>query len=145
MIVYHQRLLAAVWFAALALLCVAVMFHRLTMSFHGILLYVFLPVIASGIAGSLWGITILNQAKTNSILLSLLRGVAVSSGAFVIFSLMFALALPFVERGWSLRQSESLLFFTWSLGLLLVGPIVLFGGMLGGAMLYLFGRRVIRE
>jgi hypothetical protein len=101
MTVSHKRLLAAAWFAALALLCVAVMFHRLTMSFRGIFLYVFLPIIASGIAGSLWGVTILNRAKTNTVGISLLRGIAISGGAFVIFSLMFALALPFIERGWS--------------------------------------------
>ena len=141
--VSHKRLLAAVWFAALALFCVAAMFHRLTMSFRGTLLYVFLPIMASGIAGGLWGEPILNRAKTNSVGESPLRGIAVSGLAFVIFSLIFALALPFIERGgWSLRQSEGLLLFTWTLGLLLAGPIVLFGGMLAGATLYLFGKVV---
>jgi hypothetical protein len=143
--VSHKRLLAAVWFAALALLCVAVMFHRLTMSLRGILLYVFLPIVASGIAGGLWGGPILNRSKTNTVGQSLLRGIAVSSVAFVIFSLMFALALPFVERGWSLRQSAGLLSLTWTLGILLAGPIVFFGGMLAGATLYLFRRRVVGE
>jgi hypothetical protein len=143
--VSHKRLLAAVWFAALALLCVAVMFHRVMISLQVILLYVFLPIIASGIAGGLWGGPILNRLKTNTLGRSILRGIAVSSVAFVIFSLMFALALPFVERGWSLRQSAGLLLLTWTLGILLAGPIVLFGGMLAGATLYLFRRRVVGE
>ena len=60
-------------------------------------------------------------------------------------SLMFALAVPFIEHGWSLRQSGGLLLFAWTLGLLLAGPIVLFGGMLAGATLYLFRRSVIGE
>lgn len=141
----HKRLLAAGWFAALALLCVAVMFHRVTMSLRGAVLYVFLPVIAAGIAGGLWGVPILNRAKTSTVGQSLMRGIAVSGGAFVIFSVMFALVLPFVERGWSLQQFKGLLLFTWTLGLLLAGPIVLFGGMLAGATLYLFRRRVVGE
>ena len=143
--VANKRLLAAVWFSALALLFVAVMFHKLTMSFPGTLLYVFMPVIASGIAGSLWGFPILNPAKTNGVGQSLLRGIAVSASAFIIFSLMFTIALPLVERGWSLRESGGLLLLTWTLGLLLAGPIVLFGGMLAGVTLYLFRRRVIGE
>jgi hypothetical protein len=140
-----KRLLAAVWFAAIALLCVAVMFHKLTMSFRGILLYMVLPMIASGIAGSLWGVSILNRAKTNTVGHSVLRGIGVSGGAFVIFTLMFALALPLTERGWSVRNSEAIFLFTWTLGLLLAGPIVLFGGMLAGATLYLLGYRVFGE
>jgi|KBSMisStandDraft_5_1062788.scaffolds.fasta_scaffold00140_1 hypothetical protein len=143
--VSHKRLLAALWFSALTLLCMLVMFHKLTMSFRGILLYVVLPIIASGIAGSLWGVPILNPAKTTRVGQSLLRGIAVSGGAFVIFSLMFAFALPFIERGWSLGQSRGILLFTWILGFLLAGPIVLIGGMLAGATLYWFRRSVVGE
>jgi len=87
----------------------------------------------------------LNPAKTNSVGRSLLRGIAVSASAFVIFSLMFAIALPLIERGWSLRGSGGLLLLTWTLGLLLAGPIVLFGGMLAGVTLYLFRRKLIGE
>jgi Na+-translocating ferredoxin:NAD+ oxidoreductase RnfA subunit len=145
LIVSHKRLLSAIWFATLALLCVAVMFHRLTMSFRGFFLYVFLPIIAAGIAGSLWGVPILNRAKTNTLGQSLLRGIAVAAGAFVIFSLMFALAVPFIERAWSMRQSEGLFLFTWTLGLLLAAPIVLVGGMLAGATLYLFHRKALGD
>jgi hypothetical protein len=145
MTISKKRLLATAWFATVALLCLAAMFHRLTMSFRGIFLYLFLPSIASGIAGSLWGVAILTRSKTNRMGESLLRGVAVSGRAFVIFSLMFALALPFTERGWSVQQSGALLLFTWTLGLLLAGPIVVFGGMMAGVTLYLFRRSVVDE
>src|SRR6476661_327420 len=99
---FHERFLAAMWFAAFALLCVAVMFHTLTMALRGIFLYVVLPTVASGIAGALCGGPIVNRAKTRTMSQSLLRGIAVAAAAFVIFSLLFALALPFIERGWSL-------------------------------------------
>jgi|SRR4051812_10715578 hypothetical protein len=144
MTVSRKKLLAAGWFATLALLCVIVMFHKLTMSAHGIFLYVVLPIIAAGIAGSLWGGTILTPSKTSTMGESLLRGIAVAGGA-VIFSLMFAVILPFIEHGWSSRQSEGIFLFTWTLGLLLAGPIVVFGGVLAGATLYFFRRRVVDE
>jgi len=139
---FHERFLAAMWFAGFALLCVAVMFHTLTMALRGIFLYVVLPIVASGIAGALCGGPIVNRAKTRTMSRSLLRGIAVAAAAFVIFSLLFALALPFIERGWSLRQSGGLLLLTSTLGILLAGPIVLSGGMLAGATLYLFGKVV---
>ena len=139
---FHERFLAAMWFAGFALLCVAVMFYTLTMALRGIFLYVVLPIVASGIAGALCGGPIVNRAKTRTMSQSLLRGIAVAAAAFVIFSLLFALALPFIERGWSLRQSGGLLLLTSTLGILLAGPIVLSGGMLAGATLYLFGKVV---
>jgi hypothetical protein len=139
----RKRLLAALWFAAFALLCVTVMFHRVTMSFRGVILYEVLPVLASGIAGGLWGGPILDLGKVNTLVRSLFKGIAVAGGGFVIFSLLFALVLPLIERGWSLRQSADLLLLTWTLGIALAAPIVLFGGMLGGATLFLFCRRFV--
>ena len=139
---FHERSLAVLWFAAFALLCVAVMFHRLTMARRGIFLYVLLPIVASGIAGGLCGGPIVNRAKTRTMGQSLVRGVTVAATAFAIFSLLFVLALPFIDRGWSLRQSGGLLLLISTLGVLLAGPIVLSGGMLAGATLYLFGRVV---
>lgn len=142
----HKRLVGAVWFSSFALLSVVLMFHRLTMSLRGILLYGFLPIIASGIAGGLWGEAILNCAKTSSVGRSLLRGIVVSGLAFVVFSLSFGLALPLVERGeWSLPQAGGLVMFTWTLGILLAGPIVVFGGALAGITLFWFRRRVLGE
>lgn len=146
LIVSHKTLLASMWFAAFSLLSVAVMFHTVTMSFRGILLYVFLPIMSSGIAGGLLGGAILNCAKTSTVGRSLLRGIAVAGLAFIIFSLSFALALPVVERGeWSLRQSGGLVVLTWTLGILLAGPMVVFGGMLAGTMLFLFRRKALGE
>src|SRR5580765_1238068 len=63
---FHERFLAAMCFAAFALLCVAVMFHTLTMALRGIFLYVVLPIVASGIAGALCGGPIVNRAKTRT-------------------------------------------------------------------------------
>ena len=72
---------------------------------------------------------------------SLLRGILVATLAFLIFSLLFALALPFVERGWSLRQSGGLFLLASTLGFLTAMPIVVVGGMLAGATLYFYRRR----
>lgn len=139
---FRQRLLAAVWFAASALLCVGIMFHAVTMASRGTFLYGLLPTVAGGIAGGLAGGSILNRAKTRTVGQSLLRGILVAAVAFVIFSLLFTFALPFTERGWSLRQSGGLLLLTWTLGALLAAPMVFFGGMLAGATLYLFNKAI---
>ena len=66
--------------------------------------------------------------------------IGVAAAAFVIFSFLFTFALPFIELGWSLRQSGGLLLLTWTLGGLFAAPMVFFGGMLAGATLYLFGK-----
>lgn len=142
---FHKRLLAALCFAGYALLGVAMMFHAVKMSFRGAILYLLLPITAAAAAGGLWGGTILDRSKMNTVVQSLLRGIVVAGGAFVIFSVAYVLVLPLVEHGWSLRQAPGLLLLTFTLGILLVGPIVLFGGMLGGATLYLLRRRVAGE
>ena len=137
---FRQRLLAAAWFAASALLCVGVMFYTVTMAPRAAFLYGLLPTVAGGIAGGLAGGSLLNRAKTSTVGQSLLRGIAVAAAAFAIFSLLFTFALPFTERGWSLRQSAGLLLLTWTLGALFAAPMVFFGGMLAGVTLYLFGK-----
>jgi hypothetical protein len=68
------------------------------MTTRGSLVYIVLPTVASAVAGGLWGRAIIDEAKTNSIRQSLLRGIFVGMSAFLIFSLLFALALPFVEH-----------------------------------------------
>lgn len=133
--------LPALWFAVFGLASVTVLFHRLPMTTRGSLVYIVLPTVASAVAGGLWGRAIIDEAKTNSIRQSLLRGIFVGMSAFLIFSLLFALALPFVERGWSLRQSGGLFLLASTLGFLTALPIVLVGGMFAGATLYLCGRR----
>lgn len=131
----------ALWFAVFALISVTFLFHRLPMAARGTLLYILLPTAASAVAGGLWGRAITDATKTNSVRQALLRGIFVAMSAFVIFSLLFALALPFVERGWSLRQSGGLFFLASTFGFLTAAPIVVVGGMLAGASLYLFRRR----
>lgn len=111
------------------------------MTARGALLYILLPTVASATAGGLWGRAITDEAKINSVPQSLVRGVLVAMLAFVIFSLLFAVALPFVERGWSLRQSGGLFFLASTFGFLTAAPIAMVGGMLAGASLYLFRRR----
>ena len=139
----RKRYLAGAWFAAFALLSLALFFHQLTFARGGVFLFMVLPTIAGGLAGALWGGRILEGAKTSTVRQSMLTGIAVAAGAFVIFSLLYAVALPFAERGWSLRQSGGLFLLTFTLGSLLAAPIVLLGGMLAGATLYQFGRKVI--
>jgi hypothetical protein len=136
----QQKGLAAVLFAAAALLSVRVMFHAVTMGDRGIVLYHLLPTVAGGIAGALCGAPILNRANSRTLRQSVLRGVVVAAVAFVIFAVVFAFVLPFVEPGQSLRQSGSILWFTLTLGILLGGPIVVFGGIFAGATLHLIGR-----
>jgi hypothetical protein len=135
----------ALWFAVFGFLSVIFLFHRVPMASRGALVYVLLPTVASATAGGLWGRAILDETKTNSVPQSLRRGVLVAMSAFVIFSVLFALALPFVERGWTLRQSGGLFVLASTLGFLTAAPIVVLGGMLGGATLYLHGRRGSRH
>jgi len=116
------------------------MFYTVTMAPRAAFLYGLLPTVAGGIAGGLVGGSLLNRAKTSTVGRSLLRGIAVAVVAFAIFSLLFTFALPFTERGWSLRQSGGLLLLTWTLGALFAAPMVFFGGMLAGVTLYLFGK-----
>lgn len=83
----------------------------------------------------------MDRAKT--VRQSMLTGIAVAGGAFVVFALLYAIALPFAEHGRSVRQSSGLFLLTFTLGSLLAAPIVLLGGMLAGATLYQFGRKVL--
>ena len=136
--------LPALWFAVFGLASVTVLFHRLPMATRAALLYIVLPTVASAAAGGLWGRAIIDQTKTNSVHQSLLRGILVAMSAFIIFSLLFAFALPFVEDGWSLQQSGRLFLLTSTLGLLTAAPAILLGGTLAGATLYLYGRKRFR-
>ncbi len=135
------RYLAAAWFAGYALLLLLLFFHPLAVAPRGILLYIGLPTVAAAVAGGLWGWRILNPVKTMG--QSMVTGIVVATGAFAIFSVFYSISLPFVERGWSLRQSFGLLLLTSTFGILLAGPIVLLGGILAGTTLYLLARRMI--
>ena len=140
----HKSLMAAFWFAAIALLCVAFTFHKVPMARHAVVLYLILPTVAATLAGMLWGEAILDRSKTNTLSCSLMRGVGIAAGAFAIFAVLFAVTLPLIEGGWSLSQSSGLFLLTSTLGILLGGPIIVFGGMIAGATLYLFGSKSSR-
>lgn len=141
---FTKSALPALWFAVFGLVSVTFLFHRLPMAARGALLYILLPTVASAVAGGLWGRAIIDETKTNSVRQSLLRGILVGISAFLIFCLLFAFALPFVERGWSLRQSGGLFLLASTLGSLTAAPIVVVGGMLAGASLYSYHRRRFR-
>jgi hypothetical protein len=133
-------MLAAIWFAGCGFICLGLFFHAWQLAFRAVSLFVFLPMVAAAAAGCLWGGAILDRGKTSTLGQALTRGVVIAAVAFVIFAALFAIALPVVERGWSWRQSGGLFVLTSTLGVFLAGPIVLFGGMLAGGTLYLFGR-----
>ena len=135
-----HRILAAIWFLAFGFLFLCLFFHAWQLAFRAVFLFIFLPTVAAAAAGYLWGGAILDRGKTSTLGQALTRGVVIAAAAFVIFAALFAVALPVVERGWSWRQSGGLFVLTSTLGVFLAGPIVLFGGMLAGGTLYLFGR-----
>ena len=139
-LVRSHRMLAAIWFAAFGFVSLGLLFHAWQLAFRAVLLFIFLPTVAAAMAGRLWGGAILDRGKTSTLGQALTRGVVIAVAAFVIFAALFAVALPVVERGWSWRQSGGLFVLTSTLGVFLAGPIVLFGGMLAGGTLYLFGR-----
>ncbi|HET9281237.1 MAG TPA: hypothetical protein VFR24_04680 [Candidatus Angelobacter sp.] len=141
----HRALISASWFATIALLSLVLWFHPLKIAGSGILLLIVLPTISAAISAGLWGGLILDPTRTITLRQSLLRGIAVAMGAFFIFALLYAIALPFAERGWSIGQSGGLFLLTATFGMLLAFPIILLGGMLGGATLYLFGRSILAK
>jgi hypothetical protein len=138
---FTKSALPALWFAAFGLASVTFLFYRLPMASRGALVYIILPTVASAAAGGLWGRAIIDETRTDRMRQSLLRGILVAMGAFVIFSMLLALALPFVERGWSLRQSGGVFLLACTLGFLTAAPMVMIGGMLAGSTLYLYRRR----
>lgn len=138
-----RRALAAVWFALFAFLAAGVFFLRPDTKLPALCLYVLLPAIAGAIAGSLWGGAILDVGKTRNPAEAMLRGAAVTAGAFAIFAVLYAFALPLVERGWGMKQAGGILVATLTLGLIMVGPVILIAGLLAGLGLYLLGRRAL--
>jgi len=140
--VSRKRYLAAIWFAGFALSLLVLLFHPIAVAPRGILLYIGLPTAAAALAGGIWGGRILNPAKISTVSQSMVAGILVATGAFAIFSVLYSISLPFVERGWSFRQSPGLLLLTSTFGILLAGPVILLGGILAGTTLYLFARRI---
>lgn len=112
------------------------------MTAHAIILYIVLPSVSAGAAGCTWGGAILDSSKVKSYGQSLLSGLGVSAGAYVIFALLYACGLPLLEKGWSLRQAGGLLFFTLTFGILLGGPLALVAGMIAATSLFGFGHHL---
>lgn len=77
-----RRPVTAIWFAAFALLFTALFFLRLSMASHAVILYIILPSLAAGIAGYIWGWTILDSSRVKTYRQSVLRGLVVSAGAY---------------------------------------------------------------
>jgi hypothetical protein len=135
-----RRTLAAVWFAILGFLVTTLLFLHQPMVFHGRFLFVVLPAISSGLAGYIWGGVILDFTETKGFRESLLRGIGVAGGAFAIFAALFAIALWQTEPGWGMSQMGGLFLATLTLGLLMVGSVVIITGFVGGGILYFLGR-----
>jgi len=137
-----RRLLAAFWFAVFGLLAMLIFFLHLLMAAPAVILYIVLPSVSAGVVGYIWGAAVLDSSKVASYSESLLRGLAVSAAAYVIFAFLYACGLPLLESGWSLRQACSLLLFVLTLGLLLGEPLALVAGMAAATSLFWFGHYV---
>lgn len=134
-----RRLVAAIWFASFGLLATAIFFYPLSWRASAVVLYIVLPSVSLGIAGFIWGEAILDSSKIKSYSESLVKGLGVAAGAYVIFALLYTCGLPLLEAGWSPRQVVGLLFFTVTFGLLLGGPIAAVAGMIAATSLFSFG------
>lgn len=137
-----RRPIAAIWFAAFALLFTVLLFLRLSMASHAVILYIVLPSLAAGIAGYIWGAAILDSSQVKTHGHSVWRGLGVSAGAYAIFAVLYACEVPLLEGEWSLGRAGSLFLFALMLGPLMVAPMAAITGMIAGITLFRFGRRV---
>ena len=135
-----RRLVAAIWFAGFALLFITLFFLRVSMASHAIILYIVLPSLAAGIAGFLWGGSILDPSRVQNYGQSVLRGFLVGAATFVIFAVLYACVLPTLEGQWSFGRVGSLFLFTLMLGILTGGPLAAVSGMIAGMTLFRAGR-----
>jgi hypothetical protein len=140
-----RRAIAAIWFAAFAAMSSFLFFVRLSMASHAIILYIVLPSLAAAIAGYIWGGAILDLSRVQTYSESLLRGLVVGAGTFLIFAMLYAFELPMLEGAWSLARVGSLFVFTVMLGVFMGGPLAAFAGMIGGIALFKFGRCVFAK
>lgn len=62
-----RRPIAAIWFAAVAALATFLVFGRLAMAPHAVILYIVLPSLAAGIAGYIWGGAILDSSRVRTL------------------------------------------------------------------------------
>jgi hypothetical protein len=140
-----RRPIAALWFAAFAALATFLFFLRLPMAPHAAILYIGLPSLAAGIAGYSWAGAILDPSRVRTYRQSVLRGLIVGAGTFVIFAALYACGLPMLEGEWSLGRVGSLFLLTLMLGILMGGPLAAVAGMTAAATLFRFGRHFFAE
>jgi hypothetical protein len=140
-----RRPVAAIWFAAFALLFTVLFFMRLSMASHAVILYIVLPSLAAGIAGYIWGGVILESSHVKTYRQAVLRGLGVSAGAYAIFAVLYACELPLLEGEWSVGRAGSLFLFVLMFGPLMGAPMAAITGMISGITLFRFGRRVFAE
>ena len=107
---------------------------------HAIILYIGLPSLAAGIAGYIWGGAILDPSRVQTYGQSVLRGVMIGAGTFVIFAALYACGLPMLEGPWSLGRVASLFILSLTLGILTGGPLAAVTGMTAGLTLFRFRR-----
>jgi hypothetical protein len=137
--------IAAIWFAAFAALATFLFFLRLAMAPHAVILYILLPSLAAGIAAYIWGGAILDPSRVKTYGQSVLRGLAVGAGTYVIFAALYGCALPLLEGEWSLGRAGNLFLLTLILGILMAGPLTAATGVIAGVTLFKFGRHVFEE
>jgi hypothetical protein len=140
-----RRPIAAVWFAAFAALATFLFFLRVSMAAHAVILYIVLPSLAAGIAGYIWGAAILDPSRVQNYGQTVLRGLIVGAGAFVIFAGLYACGLPMLEGQWSLGRVGSLFLFTLMLGILMGGPLAAVTGIVSGIALFRVSRYLFAE
>ena len=135
-----RRPIAAIWFAAFALLFTVLFFRRLSAS-HAVILYIVLPSLATGIAGYIWGGAILDSSHVKTYREAVLRGLGVSAGAQAIFVVLYACGLAMLEGQLSLERVGRLFLFTLMFGTLMVRPLALAAvtGMIAGITLFMIG------
>jgi hypothetical protein len=141
-----RRPIAAIWFAAFALLFTVLFFLRLSAS-HAVILYIVLPSLATAIAGYIGGGAILDSSHVKTYRQAVLRGLGVSAGAQAIFAMLYACGLTMLEGQWSLGSVGRLFLFTLMFGTLMVRPLALAAvtGMIAAVALFRLGCHVFAE
>ncbi len=132
-----RKRVAAIWFASFAFIASAMFFLHSPFVMRAVVSYVLIPSISAGAAGFILGGPILGP--TTEWKDSLLRSIGVIGGAYLIFTPFFAGGLILLERGWSARQIGGLIAMTLTLGVLMVGRMLLLVGILAGLTLHKLG------
>lgn len=139
---HTRRLLAMVWFSAFAMLALALVFYRLSMTAAVQSWFMALAAISGAAAGYAFGGNVVDPTKTRGYGSAIVKGAGVALGAFVAFATLFVLSLPIVERGWAFAQIGNLFIDALIFGFLTGGPLGIIAGGIAGACLRWVGSRV---